>query len=79
MVSKKGVNMQNVDKIRARISNNRLSHTWMIYQLHRRGIETDKTEFSGFLAGTRKGPKADQVIDAATDILDRYESVCDSF
>ena len=71
--------MQEVDKIRTRISNNRLSHTWLIYQLHRHGIETDKTEFSGFLAGTRKGPKADQVILAAAEILDRYESCCSSF
>lgn len=71
--------MHEVDKIRTRISNNRLSHTWLIYQLHRRGIETDKTEFSGFLAGTRKGPKADQVIGMATEILDNYESCCEKF
>ena len=71
--------MREVDKIRTRISNNRLSHTWLIYQLHRRGIETDKTEFSAFLAGTRKGPKADMVIEAAVDILDRYELCCENF
>ena len=66
--------MNDADKIRSRISTNRLSHTWLIYQLHKRGIQTDKTEFSGFLSGTRKGPKADLVIEAANDILDFYES-----
>lgn len=71
--------MQEVDRIRTRISTNRLSHTWLIYQLHRRGIETDKTEFSGFLAGTRKGPKAEMVIAAASEILDHYEACCQNF
>ena len=66
--------MNDADKIRSRISTNRLSHTWLIYQLHKRGIQTDKTEFSGFLSGARKGPKADLVIEATNDILDFYES-----
>ena len=71
--------MNDADKIRSKISTNRLSHTWLIYQLKRRGIEIDKSEFSSYLAGTRKGPKADMVIEAANDILERYESCCDNF
>lgn len=71
--------MNDADKIRTRISNNRLSHNWVIYQLHRRGIEVVKSEFSDFLSGARKGPKADMVIEAANNVLDKYESCCDNF
>ena len=71
--------MTDTDKIRMRISTNRLSHTWLIYQLRNRNIETDKTEFSAILAGTRKGAKADLIIEAALDILDHYELVAENF
>ena len=61
------------DAIRIRLSTNRLTHTWLIYQLHLNGVETDKTEFSCVLAGTRKGDKAETIINNANQILDTYE------
>ena len=66
--------MTETDKIRMRISTNRLSHTWLIFQLRQRNIETDKTEFSAVMAGTRKGPKADLLIETANAILDQYDA-----
>ena len=61
------------DAIRIRLATNRLTHIWLIYQLHLRGIETDKSEFSSILAGTRKGDKAENIINEANWILDNYE------
>ena len=71
--------MTDADKIRITISNHRLTHKWVIYQLHRRGIEVQKSEFSDYLNGLRKGPKADTVIGGAIDVLERYEQVCETF
>ena len=65
--------MTEMDEIRMRIATNRLSHTWLIFQLRKRNIETDKTEFSAILAGTRKGEKASLIIETALQILDAYE------
>ena len=61
------------DAIRIRLSTNRLTHTWLIYQLHMRDVETDKTEFSAVLSGTRKGEKAETIVIKANQILDEYE------
>ena len=61
------------DAIRIRLSTNRLTHTWLIYQLHLNGLETDKTEFSGVLSGVRKGDKAENIVVKANQILDEYE------
>lgn len=66
--------MTDTDEIRMRIATNRLTHTWLIHQLRGRNIETDKTEFSAILAGTRKGEKANLIIGTALDILDAYEA-----
>ena len=65
--------MSDRDYIRASLAKNRLTHVWMIYQLHLCGIETEKTEFSSVLAGTRKGEKAESIILNAVQILDAYE------
>ena len=69
----KGVYMEEINQIRKRIAENRLTHVWMIYHLHLHGIETDKTEFSSVLAGTRKGAKAESIIRCCKEILDRYD------
>lgn len=60
--------------IRNRISNNRLTFVWLIDQLHLRGIVTDKTELSSVFAGTRNGPKAENIVATSAQILDEYES-----
>ena len=65
--------MSDRDRVRVSISNNRLSYSWILFQLHLKGIETDKTELSSVLAGTRKGAKAESIVAAAIDILEYYE------
>ena len=65
--------MNERDKIRVRISTNRLSHTWVIHQLSLKGLETNRSDFSAILAGTRKGEKADAIIATANEILEYYE------
>ena len=51
----------------------RYTFVWLIYQLSQRDIVTDKTEVSSIFAGTRKGAKADSIVQAAGAILDDYE------
>lgn len=61
------------DEIRIRLAKNRLSFVWLISQLEKRGLMTDKTEMSGAIAGSRKGPKVDLIIRESTAVLDEYE------
>lgn len=70
---KEGTNVEELDAIRERIKKHRLSFVWLIFQLGQRGIATDKTEVSSIFAGTRKGAKADSIIQATISILDDYE------
>ena len=65
--------MDELNAIRERIRNFRLSFVWLIYQLEQRGITTDKTEVSSIFAGSRKGAKADSIIRETSVILDEYE------
>ena len=65
--------MEELDNIRDRLKKHRLSFVWLIYQLGQRDIVTDKTEVSSVFAGTRKGAKADSIIQETTVILDEYE------
>lgn len=66
--------MEELDVIRERLKRHRLSFVWLIFQLEHRGITTDKTEVSSVFAGTRKGAKADSIIQATQGVLDDYES-----
>lgn len=61
------------ENIRVKISTNRLSYSWLLFQLHLKGIETDKTELSSVLSGTRNGAKAESIVVTANEILDDYE------
>ena len=65
--------MEKIDSVRERIKNHRLSFVWLIHQLSLMGIATDKTEVSSIFAGTRKGAKADSIIQTTMTILDNYE------
>ena len=65
--------MKERDEIRDRLKRHRLSFVWLIFQLEKRNIVTDKTEVSSIFAGTRKGTKADSIIQATNAILDDYE------
>ena len=66
--------MEELNAIRERLKNNRLSFTWLIFQLDSKGIKTDKTEVSSIFAGTRTGAKAESIIQEAKVILDNYEN-----
>lgn len=65
--------MEERNRIRVRLSQHKLSFTWLIGQLELRGINTDKTEMSSVIAGTRKGAKADTIIQTSHAILDEYD------
>ena len=61
------------DEIRNRLAKNRLSFVWLIAQLEKRGVVTEKTEMSGAISGSRKGPKVDLIIRESIAVLDEYE------
>lgn len=67
--------MEQRDAIRLKMSTEKLSYTWLIRQLERNGVVVAKSELSSILAGTRLGPKSDQVINAITKILSDYDRV----
>lgn len=67
--------MKELDRLRERLKNNRLSFTWLIYQLTCRGIKTDKVEISSIFAGTRKGAKVEMIIRETDDILNKYDKL----
>lgn len=68
--------MRPSENIKNRISRFNLTYVWLINELSRtHGVETDKTEMSSVLAGTRKGAKADAIITASEEILTKYEQL----
>lgn len=65
--------VEELNEIRERLKRHRLSFVWLILELDKRGIVTDKTEVSSVFNGTRRGAKADSIIQTSTVILDDYE------
>jgi hypothetical protein len=61
------------DELREKLARNHLSYVWLIDQLRRKNVVTDKTEMSSVVAGTRNGKKAETIISVSLDILDSYE------
>lgn len=61
-------------EIRRRLSNYRLSQVWLISQLAKRGLKTDKTEMSSILAGSRVGAKTEYILNACIEILNQYQT-----
>lgn len=59
--------------IRRKLQDNHLTSVWLINQLDYCGINTNKTEMTNILSGSRKGPKVDEIIRVSLDILERYE------
>lgn len=59
--------------IRRKLQDNHLTSVWLINQLEQNGVHTDKAEMSNILNGSRKGPKVDEIMEAALNILHRYE------
>lgn len=65
---------ENREQIRLMLDRNALTQVWLINQLEGQGVDTDKTEMSSILRGTRKGPKAELIMDKSLEILEVYES-----
>jgi hypothetical protein len=61
------------DELREKLARNHLSYVWLINQLRRKNVVTDKTEMSSVVAGTRNGKKAETILSVSLDILDSYE------
>lgn len=66
--------MNERQQIRIRLQLNHLNSVWLINQLDRHGVTTDRATFSAILAGTRTGPKVDLIIQKSKEILDEYEA-----
>lgn len=62
------------DAVRAMLYRNRLSQSWLIFELEKTGVVVDKSSLSEILSGVRQKKKAAEVIEAACVILARYES-----
>lgn len=56
-------------KIRVSLAEFGLTQVWLIGELRKRGIITDKTEMSSVLSGTRHGQKANQILKTSVEIL----------
>lgn len=48
------------------------TQVWLINQLAKRGVVTDKTEMSAVLNGTRHGNKVDLILKTSAEILKEY-------
>lgn len=60
-------------EIKMMLFRNNLTATWLISQLEKRGIITQKTELSSVLAGSRRGEKVDKILTESKAILSYYE------
>lgn len=56
-----------------RLQDNNLTYVWLINVLSLSGVNTDKSEMSSVIHGTRSGEKADSIIRKSHEILDKYE------
>lgn len=59
--------------IKEKLSEYSLTQAWLIGELDRNGIYTDRSELCSTLAGTRKGAKAETMIRLCNDILIKFE------
>lgn len=64
-------------KVKSRLAENNLTSQWLMLRLSKDyGIEIDKCNLSMILSGARVGgDRPVQVLTAAEEILDKYESV----
>ena len=49
-----------------------LTQVWLIQQLQNAGLTTDKSELCSILAGTRSGPKVDEILVESDRIITAY-------
>lgn len=60
-------------QLKARLQDYNLTYNWLISELYKKGVATDKTEISAVFAGTRKGQKVETILNTTQDILNEYE------
>lgn len=65
-------------EIKRKLCEYELTQVWLIQQLRRANIITDKTEMSSILSGTRGGAKAETLLRMSRSILRAYERYEDS-
>ena len=56
-------------RIRVALFEQNRTQVWLIQQLRSHGIITDKTEMSSALAGSRHGPKVEDMLRISAEIL----------
>ena len=61
-------------EIYERLKSHNLTFAWLINRLEMEGVLTDKSEVSSVMSGTRRGPKADLIIEKSNEILDKYDA-----
>lgn len=66
-------------KIKMSLFKNALTSVWLQKRLEEKGIVTDKTELSAVLSGSRKGPKAENIIRSSIEVLDTYEAAMEAY
>lgn len=59
--------------IRVKLAEHNLTQVWLRGKLEDDGIITDKTELCSVLKGSRKGAKAEKIINKAIEIINEYE------
>lgn len=57
------------DAIKEQLGKMRLTQVWLIQRLGERGLQTDKSEMSSILSGTRRGAKCDDILRASLILL----------
>lgn len=60
--------------IKSKLDEYSLTQAWLINQLYKRGIVTERSEFSAILSGTRSGKKVDDALKVSLEILNDYEN-----
>jgi uncharacterized protein (DUF849 family) len=65
-------------EIKQKLRDYSLTQVWLIRQLHRVNIITDKAEMSSILSGTRGGAKVETLLRMSQSILHAYEKYEDS-
>ena len=60
------------EKVRSLLCRYRLSQSWLLCELRKDGISVDKSSLSEILHGRRNRDKAEQVIEGALVILEKY-------
>lgn len=71
MTDKERIDFAN--RIKEMVSRFTLTYTWLIRCLSDEGLFTDKFEMSAILSGTRRGDKADYILQKSLDILREYD------